>query len=81
MVDLIPGQQSDQELETQMYPVGTEVIYKEHRGVIVFVDPATGTCSICIKEFPNQPSRQVRLVVSIHDMEHIVPVIGNHSRS
>jgi len=79
MVAPMPGQVETTE-EVQMYPVGTEVIYKEHRGVIKFCDPVSGTCSICIKEFPNEPSRQVRLVVSRNDMEHVVPVIGNHSR-
>jgi len=79
MVAPMPGQVETIE-EVEMYPVGTEVIYKEHRGVIKFCDPVSGTCSICIKEFPNEPSRQVRLVVSKHDMEHVVPVIGNHSR-
>ena len=80
MVAPMPGQQTEPEIETNMYPVGTEVIFKEHRGVIKFCDPVSGTCSICIKEFPNEPARQVRLVVSKNDMEHVVPVIGNHSR-
>ena len=79
MVAPMPGTVQHTE-EIEMYPVGTEVIYKGQRGTVSFCDPATGTCSICIRVFEDDPSRNVCLVIYKHDMDHVTPVIGNHSR-
>jgi hypothetical protein len=64
-----------------MYPEGTEVTYKQHRGVVKFCDPESGCCTICIRTFPNERVRDVCLVVHRADLKHVIPVIGNHNRS
>ena len=64
-----------------MYPVGTEVTYKGNRGVVKFCDPETGTCSICVRVFEDDPARNVCIVVYKHELHHVIPVVGNHSRS
>lgn len=79
MVAPMPGQVQHTE-EIEMYPIGTEVIYKGQRGTVSFCDPASGTCSICVRVFEDDPARNVCLVVYKHDLDHVTPVIGNHSR-
>lgn len=79
MVAPMPGTVQHRE-EVQMYPVGTEVHYKEHHGWVKFCDPETGTCSICIRVFEDDPARNVCIIVYPHDLEHVIPVVGNHSR-
>ena len=64
-----------------MFPVGTEVTYKNHRGWISFCDPETGCCTICIRVFEHDPSRNVCLVVYRRDLQDVMPVVGNHNRS
>jgi len=65
----------------EMFPVGTEVTYKEHHGWVKFCDPESGTCSVCIRVFERDPARNVCIIVYKRDLEHIIPVIGNHNRS
>jgi hypothetical protein len=64
-----------------MFPVGTEVSYKGHHGYVNFCDPETGCCTICIRVFPDEPVRNVCLVVYKTELEYVIPIIGNHSRS
>jgi len=80
MVAPMPGQENTVE-EVDMFPVGTEVTFKDFHGWVKFCDPETGTCSICIKVFEHDPARNVCMIVSKSDMQHVVPVIGNHSRN
>lgn len=63
-----------------MLPVGTEVWYKGYNGVVNFVDPETGCMTICIRTFPEEPVRNVCLVVYKHDFDKVELAIGNHSR-
>lgn len=79
MVAPMPGQKQEKEY-LDMFPIGTEVTYKQHHGWVKFCDPETGTCSICIRVFEEDPSRNVCLIVYKSEVEHIIPVIGNHSR-
>lgn len=75
---------SRQKLEKEsvyMFPEGTEVTYKTHHGWVKFCDPESGTCSICIRVFEDDPARNVCLIVYKSELEHIIPIIGNHSRS
>ena len=65
MVAPMPGTVQHTE-ETEMYPVGTEVIYKGQRGTVSFCDPATGTCSICVRVFKDDPARNVCLVCLLY---------------
>ena len=61
-----------------MYPEGTEVYYKDHRGVIKFADDTY--VSVCIRVFPEEPVRNVCLVVHKSDWDQLHLVHGNHSR-
>lgn len=61
-----------------MYPEGTEVYYKGHRGIIKFSDE---TCvSVCIRVFPEEPVRNVCLIVYKNEWDNLILVHGNHSR-
>ncbi len=62
-----------------MIPVGTQVRYKEFTGVVKFVDPASGSMTICIKVFEDH-SRDVCLCVSSNDLDQVIPMTGNHNR-
>ena len=60
-----------------MYPVGTEVEYEDHIGVVNFCDEQSGCCTICIKVIPDDIPRQVCIVVYKHDFHKIKLINGN----
>ena len=61
-----------------MYPEGTEVYYKGHHGIIKYSDDIY--VSVCIRVFPQEPVRNVCLVVYKNDWDQLTLVHGNHSR-
>jgi hypothetical protein len=79
MVAPMPGTVQHKE-EIQMYPEGTEVTFKQFHGWVKFCDAETGTCSICIRVFEDDPARNVCLIIHKQDLKDVIPVVGNHSR-
>lgn len=63
-----------------MFPEGTEVKYRGQYGVVKFADPETKTMTICIRKFPDEPVRDVCLVLCQNQFDELELVIGNHSR-
>jgi hypothetical protein len=63
-----------------MFPVGTEVKYRGQYGVVKFVDLETRTMTVCIRNFPDEPVRDVCLVLYRDQFDEVELVVGNHSR-
>jgi len=62
-----------------MYPVGTEVEYEGHLGVVTF-NHFDEQCTICIKVIPDDLPRQVCLVVYKYNFHKIKLINGNQHR-
>jgi hypothetical protein len=60
-----------------MLPVGTEVYYNNMYGHVRFVCEKYMT--ICVKEFPTEPVRDVCLIVYPDRYDKVELVRGNHS--
>lgn len=63
-----------------MFPEGTQVKYRGQYGIVKFADYQTQTMTICIRKFPDEPVRDVCLVLSKNQFNELELVIGNHSR-
>ena len=61
-----------------MLPVGTEVYYKGHFGVVKF--SCEDSMSICVRVFPDEPSRNVCLVVYKWDFDEVELTTGNQAQ-
>lgn len=63
-----------------MYPEGTVVRYKGQLAVVKFVDQQSQQMVICINTFPNEPRRDVCLVLCKDQFDDVELENGNHSR-
>jgi hypothetical protein len=57
---------------------GSLVEYKGMYGYVAFICDACLT--ICVREFPDDPVRNVKIVVGRSDFKLISPIVGNHQR-
>lgn len=63
-----------------MYPEGTVVRYKGQLAVVKFADHQNRQMVICIHTYPNEPVRDVCLVLHQNQFDDVELEIGNHSR-
>jgi hypothetical protein len=63
--------------EEQMLPVGTEVYYDGHYGKVHFA--CEQYITVCIRTFPDEPSRNVCLVVTPERIDNVTLVNGNRN--
>lgn len=62
-----------------MLPEKTQVIYDGYVGYVNFTDPSYIT--ICINKFPNQPNRDVCILVYPNDWHKIQLLNGNQNEN
>lgn len=63
--------------EDQMLPVGTEVYYDGYYGKVHF--SSEHYITVCIRTFPDEPSRNVCIVVSPEHIHKVTLVNGNRN--